>query len=169
MNRRGAAAIAIAIGVLLASLVGSGAVLAAPTMPVKKPVTKACALLKASELSARFAGAPVEKGPRPPGPPTATTCMLEVGTGTPGGGSVALFLQHGADAKAGYRLARRRFAGVDTDVTGLGRTAFEAGDVVWVLKGSTLFYVQGLFYGDAKPADLEDRLVALARLAYDRA
>lgn len=159
MRRRAAAA--IVMGVLLASLVGSGTALAAP-------VKKACALVKPSELSAQFAGAPVEKGPRPPGPPTATTCMLEVGAGAPGGGSVALFLQRGAEAKAGFRVAKRQFAGNTTDVTGLGRKAFEAGDVVWVLKGSTLFYVQGLFYGDGKPADLKDRLVALAVLAYDR-
>jgi hypothetical protein len=159
VSRRAAAA--FVAGVLLATLVGSGSAFAAP-------VKKACALIKPSELSAQFAGAPVEKGPRPPGPPTATTCMLEVGAGAPGGGSVALFLQRGADAKEGFRVAERQFASSAADVTGLGRKAFEAGDVVWVLKGSTLFYVQGLFYGEAKPADLRDRLVALAALAYER-
>ena len=159
MSRR--AAIGIVTAVALASFVVAGPAGA-------KPVKKACALVTPSELSAQFAGAPVEKGPRPPGPPTATTCMLEVGTGAPGGGSVALFLQRGDEAKDGYALAKRQFKGSTTDVTGLGRKAFEAGDVVWVLKGSTLFYVQGLFYGDGKPADLKDRLVALAALAYDR-
>lgn len=156
------AAPTIAAGVLLASLAIALPALAAP-------VKKACALLEPSEISAQFAGSPVERGERPPGPRSATTCMLEVGSGAPGSGSVALFLQRGGDAKAGYRLARRQLGATQTEVSGLGRKAFEAGDVVWVLKGSTLFYVQGLFYGENRPADLDDRLVALARLAYARA
>jgi hypothetical protein len=159
VSRRTAAA--LATGLLVASVVVSSPALAAP-------VKKACALVRPSELSAQFADAAVEKGPKPPGPPTATTCMWVVGTGTPGGGSVALFLQRGSEAKNGYTLAKRQFADGATELTGLGRKAFEAGDVVWVLKGKTLFYVQGLFYGDGKPVDLVDRLVALARLAHDR-
>jgi hypothetical protein len=46
--------------------------------------------------------------------------------------------------------------------------AFEAGDVIWVLKRSTLFYVQGLFFGPDKPADLTTRLTTLAQAAYAR-
>jgi hypothetical protein len=147
--------------VVVATVLGAALVSSAGAAPVKK----ACALVKPAEIAAQFPGAEVVKGEKPAGPPGASTCKYDIGTD--GSKAVAIFLQRGADAKAGYANAKQ-LSDDAVPVTGLGKKAFVSGDVVWVLKGSTLFYVQGLFFGPNAPADPIPGLTALAQAAYER-
>jgi hypothetical protein len=150
---------------IIAALVVLAGVLAVPTTAAAAPVKKACALVKPAEIAAQFPGGEVVKGEKPAGPPGASTCKYDIGTD--GASAVAIFLQRGADAKAGYANAKQ-LSDDAVSLTGLGKKAFVSGGVVWVLKGSTLFYVQGLFFGPNAPADTTPGLTALAQAAYRR-
>jgi hypothetical protein len=150
----------VALGAVTALVpVAAGASLAA--------TKNGCKYLKASEVTGVL-GVPVKKTKAPAAPPTAAVCGYKVTVGQ----SVNLWVQGGAGGAAGFSTAKEAFAADVEPVTGLGSKAFYVGNnlnTAYVLKGSTLIYVQYVAFGEGPDAaTVKDDVTRLTKIVRRR-
>ena len=160
---------------VVASLVAAVAV-AAGTGPASASVTaklNACKVLKASEVTS-VTGFPATKlAEQQQGPPGSSLCGYSLDDPSTPTRNVSVLVQKGnsQDLRIGYRTAKSAFKDQVEPVSGFGRNAFYTGgglNTLYVLKGSTLFYVQYVVLGDADAAGIKDDVVAMAKIAQPR-
>ena len=126
-----------------------------------------CKYLKAAEVKTAL-GVAVTKGRKPAGPPEVSVCGYQLAAA---GGSVNLWVQKGSTASAGFDLAKRTFASHVETITGFGKKAFYVTgglNTLYVLKGSTLIYVQIVRLPDPDPATTKTQVTALAKIVVGR-
>jgi hypothetical protein len=169
-SRRLSALVVLALGVSLAFPAAAGA------------ATKACKLLKRSEISKTFdqAVSKAKKGIVPSN--VGSDCSWDVeASDTKPEGLVATFVQK-VGAKTAFNTNKETYEdeGQVEAVSGLGNAFYQSsgmansGDgVIWILKGNVLLTVQGAFFslGDdptVDPAELKEQLVKLAKIAKKR-
>jgi hypothetical protein len=153
-------------------------VLGLPMVPAGAATKNPCKLVKPAQISNIF-DQPVAKGKRAISTAVSKSCDFAVElTDTKPDGSVSTYLQFvGADIA--FETNREDLGDLSVDVSGLGGDAFyqptgSDGGVVWVLKGDVLLTVQGVFFAlgdtpDVDPVELQDELVAVAKIAKKKA
>jgi len=133
----------------------------------------ACKVLKASEVT-RVTGFPATKlAKQQQGPPGSGICGYSLDDPSTPTRNVSVLVQKGnsQDLKIGYRTAKAAFKDQVESVSGFGENAFYAGgglNTLYVLKGSTLFYVQYVALADTDAAGIKDDVVAMAKIAQPR-
>jgi len=152
--------------VATALLVGA---LAAPGRAATREPT-ACTVLRRAAIESVL-GDEVSRSKREQVTPrSATVCNWDVGA-RGSGEIVSVWLQRGKPAKKGYRTADHLFGDAGEQLPFLGRRAFYAADVgtVYVLRGSTLLYVQRLDpSGETAPEQLREQTISLVEHALER-
>lgn len=130
----------------------------------------ACTVLRRSVIESVL-GEDVARSKREQATPRrASVCNWDVGA-PESGEVVSVWLQRGKAAKKGYRTAVDLFGDAGEDLPFLGRRAFYAADVgtVYVLRGSTLLYVQRLDpSGETAPEELREQTISLVEHALER-
>lgn len=157
------AVVTLVIGALLA---GGGALANASVATKANP----CKLLKASEIKAQLGG-DVTGPTKGLVTPVSNHCRWGASADADRPeGEVVVGLQF-VGAKIAFNTAKKEPS--NESVSGLGKAFYVPSlSVVWVLKGSTLLTVQGVFIGIGNTGidkfDAKDQLVALAKKARSR-
>lgn len=128
----------------------------------------ACSLLRKVEVE-KVIRVDVEKGAKPVAPPDVRVCAYDV-VGDPGR-SVHLWVQTGDDAKPGFAMAKAVFEDDVERVSGFGKRAFYVGgglNTLYVLKGSTLLYVQYVAPDSGAPTEVKRAVAAMTKIVLRR-
>lgn len=144
------------------------ALLTVPAGATAPGAKNGCKYLKVSEVN-RITGRTFVKGENPPAPPTVAACGYAV-TDDPTT-QVNVWVQPKPQTALAFTTAKKAFADSAEPVSGLGKKAFYAGEgvnTVYVLKGSTLVYVQYLALGNSDAAGVKDATVAMTKLVTGR-
>lgn len=158
-RRRSLTALLFAVGLIL---------LAAPAGATAPAAKSGCKYLKLSEVN-RITARTFAKGEPPPAPSSAAVCGYTVPDDPTT--SVNLWVQAGPYGAAGFKASKEAFAANVEAVSGLGKKAFYAGggvNTVYVLKGSTLIYVQYLSFGNADTAGVKAAAVEMTKVVTGR-
>jgi len=127
-----------------------------------------CKYLKASEVKTAL-GVAATKGRKPAGPPAVAVCGYDLPGTT---GSVNLWVEKdGSVASAGFDAAKKAFSSDVEAVSGFGKKAFFVSgglNTLYVLKGSTLVYVQIVRIPDPDPASTKTQVAALTKIVVGR-
>jgi ABC-type phosphate transport system substrate-binding protein len=166
MNRRRLTAVFVAVIIVGVAVLVPALGAAASSNP--------CTLLKRGEIKRVFAQSTEKPTKGTVGGPVAASCVWKMAnTAQKPSGSVSTFVQT-VGAKIAFETNRKTLQ--TSSVRGLGKAFYQAtgtsGGVVWVLKGTSLLTVQGVFFSVTEPrvdaAVLKRELVALAKVARKR-
>lgn len=155
----------VVLAAVVAVVLPAGATASGATAPGAK---NGCKYLKVSEVN-RITGLTFVKGEQPPAPPTVAACGYVV-TDDPTT-AVNVWAQPKPQTALAFKTAKKAFADSAEPVTGLGKKAFYAGEgvnTVYVLKGSTLVYVQYVALGNSDTAGIKDATVEMTKLVTSR-
>jgi hypothetical protein len=153
---------------VLVAVGAAAALLAVPAGATAPDVKNGCTYLKVAEVN-RITGLTFVKGKNPPAPPTVAACGYVV-TDDPTT-AVNVWVQPKPQTALAFRTAKKALADSAEPVTGLGKKAFYAGkgvNTVYVLKGSTLVYVQYVAIGNSDTAGIKDATVEMTKLVTGR-